>query len=72
MGVRKYLAARLSIEYKFLGKEKIMITHQSKATMTGKAALWALYKENKKEKLYLKNKSQISEEIVERVNNQLN
>ena len=30
------------------------------------------YKENKKEKLYLKNKSQISEEIVERVNNQLN
>ena len=24
-------------------------THQSTATMTGKAALWALYKENKKE-----------------------
>ena len=30
------------------------------------------YKNNKKEKLFTKNKSLISEEIVERVNNQLN
>ena len=30
------------------------------------------YKDNKKEKLSLKNKSLISEEIVERVSNQLN
>ena len=30
------------------------------------------YKNNKKEKLFVKNKSLISEEIVERVNNQLN
>ena len=30
------------------------------------------YKNNKKEKLFAKNKSLISDEIVERVNNQLN
>ena len=30
------------------------------------------YKNNKKEKLFTKNKSLISEEIVERINNQLN
>ena len=30
------------------------------------------YKNNKKEKLFVKNKSLISEEIVERVNSQLN
>ena len=30
------------------------------------------YKNDKKEKLFFKNKSLISEEIVERVNNQLN
>ena len=30
------------------------------------------YKDNKKEKLFAKNKSLISEEIIERVNNQLN
>ena len=30
------------------------------------------YKNNKKEKLFAKNKSMISEEIVERVNNQFN
>ena len=30
------------------------------------------YKDNKKEKLFAKNKSLISDEIVERINNQLN
>ena len=30
------------------------------------------YKNNKKEKLFAKNKSLISEEIIERINNQLN
>ena len=30
------------------------------------------YKDNKKEKLFAKNKSLISDEIIERVNNQLN